>query len=59
MVSMRGITLKQTGGWWTSEAREAQGGEELEITNINKSSKKLVEVEERATAVASGVKCLF
>lgn len=35
------------------------GREELETASINKYLKKLVEVEERDTAVASGVKCLF
>lgn len=35
------------------------GREELEAASINKYLKKLLEVEERETAVASGVKCLF
>lgn len=59
VISTRGIALKQKGGWWISGVRGGQEGEELEIASINKFLKKLVEVEERATAVASGVKCLF
>lgn len=53
------MILKQKGKWWISGARVGQEGEELEIASINKSLRKLVKVEERDTAVASRVKCLF
>lgn len=36
-----------------------QEGEEAEIASIDKSLKKLVKVDERDRAIASGVKCLF
>lgn len=59
VISRRGMILKQKGKWWISGARVGQEGEELEIASINKSLRKLVKVEERDTAVASRVKCLF
>ena len=58
-ISIRGLISKQKGRGWISGARAAQEEEELEIASINKSLRKLGEVEERDSAVGSGVKGLF